>query len=73
EAWNMYGNANGMIEAIPSEKHVFRVFGGTYLDAEWPTDLLGQLVCGLVDEKRQQQLRDKATEFLVARLQGPSS
>lgn len=70
ESWNMHNNANSLIEAIPGEKQVFRVLGGTHLDAEWPTDLLGQLACGFVDAKRQQQFRQKATVFLKARLQG---
>jgi dienelactone hydrolase len=69
EAWNMHNNANGLIDAIPGEKQVFRVAGGTHLDAEWPTDLLGQLACGFVDAKRQQQFREKATTFLKAMLQ----
>ena len=64
EAWNMHGNANTLSEAIPGEKHLLRIPGATHLDAEWPTDLLGQLACGFVDEKRQQQFRAKATEFL---------
>ncbi|MBL9185651.1 MAG: alpha/beta fold hydrolase [Verrucomicrobiaceae bacterium] len=72
ESWNMHNNANSLVAAIPGEKQVFRVPGGTHLDAEWPTDLLGQLACGFVDEKCQQQFRDKATEFLKARLlRGP--
>ncbi len=70
EAWNMHGNSNGLIEAIPGEKEVFRIPGGTHLDAEWPTDLLGQLACGFVDATRQQQFREKATAFLKARLEG---
>lgn len=70
ESWNMHNNANSLIEAIPGEKQVFRVLGGTHLDAEWPTDLLGQLACGFVDAKRQQQFRQMATVFLKARLQG---
>lgn len=73
ESWNMHNNANGLIEAIPGEKQVFRVPGGTHLDAEWPTDLLGQLACGFVDAKRQQQFREKATAFLKAQLQGAGS
>lgn len=68
EAWNMRGNAKGIIEALPSEKHVLRVVGGTHLDAEWPTDLLGQLACGFVDEQRQQQFREAATIFLRTKL-----
>lgn len=64
EAWNRHGNANALAEAIPGEKQLLRIPGATHLDAEWPTDLLGQLACGFVDEKRQQQFREKATEFL---------
>lgn len=68
EAWNMQGNANAIAEAVPGEKLIFRVQGGTHLDAEWPTDFLGQLACGFVDEKRQQQFRNQATQFLKAKL-----
>ena len=34
EAWNMHGNANAIAEAVPGEKAIFRVQGGTHLDAE---------------------------------------
>ncbi|MBK8040360.1 MAG: alpha/beta fold hydrolase [Verrucomicrobiaceae bacterium] len=68
EAWNMHGNANALVEAIQGEKQLTRIPGATHLDAEWPTDLLGQLACGFVDEKRQQQFREKATAFLKATL-----
>ena len=68
EAWNMHGNANALAKAIPGEKQLTRIPGATHLDAEWPTDFLGQLACGFVDEKRQQQFREKATEFLKATL-----
>lgn len=68
EAWNMQGNAYAIAEAVPGEKLIFRVQGGTHLDAEWPTDFLGQLACGFVDEKRQQQFRNQATQFLKAKL-----
>jgi dienelactone hydrolase len=68
EAWNMQGNANSIAEAVPGKKLVFRVQEGTHLDAEWPTDFLGQLACGFVDEKRQQQFRNQATQFLKAKL-----
>jgi dienelactone hydrolase len=68
EAWNRHGNANALAEAIPGQKQLTRIPGATHLDAEWPTDLLGQLACGFVNEKRQQQFRAKATEFLKARL-----
>lgn len=70
EAWNRHGNANALAKAIPGEKQLTRIPGATHLDAEWPTDLLGQLACGFVDEKRQQQFRAKATEFLKEVLLG---
>jgi dienelactone hydrolase len=70
EAWNMHGNANALAAAIPRQKQLIRIPGATHLDAEWPTDLLGQLACGFVDKKRQQQFRAKATEFLKKVLQG---
>jgi dienelactone hydrolase len=69
EAWNMHGNAKSIAEAIPGKKEVIRISGATHLDAEWPTDLLGQIGCGFVDEKRQAQFRQKATQFLKATLQ----
>jgi dienelactone hydrolase len=72
EAWNMKGNARAIAEAVRGEKLVFGVPGGTHLDAEWPTDLLGQLACGFVDEKRQTQFRAKATGFLKEKLQASS-
>lgn len=68
EAWNMHGNANALAEAISGQKQLTRIPGATHLDAEWPTDLLGQIACGFVDEKRQQQFREKATEFLKEEL-----
>lgn len=70
EAWNMHGNANALAAAIPGKKQLVRIPGATHLDAEWPTDFLGQLACGFVDEKRQQQFREKATAFLKEVLQG---
>ncbi|MBK8092968.1 MAG: alpha/beta fold hydrolase [Verrucomicrobiaceae bacterium] len=66
--WNKQSNAQAIADAIPGEKEVLLIPGATDLDAEWPTDLLGQLACGFVDEKRQQQFREKATEFLKATL-----
>lgn len=70
EAWNRHGNAHALAAAIPRKKQLIRIPGATHLDAEWPTDLLGQLACGFVDEKRQQQFRAKATEFLKKVLLG---
>lgn len=67
--WNKQGNAQAIADAIPGEKEVLRIPGATHLDAEWPTDLLGQLACGFVDEKRQRQFREKATQFLKKTLQ----
>jgi dienelactone hydrolase len=64
EPWNRHGNAHTIAAAIPGERLVWPVKGGTHLDAEWPTDLLGQLACGFVSEQGQREFRTKTTEFL---------
>jgi len=68
EAWNMHGNANNIIDAIPGSKFSIQIHGATHLDAESPTDLLGQLACGFVDAKRQTQFKHYAIAFLKATL-----
>lgn len=64
EPWNRHGNARTIAAAIPGERLVWPVQGGTHLDAEWPTDLLGQLACGFVSGQGQREFRTKTTEFL---------
>lgn len=68
EAWNMQGNATTLIDVLPGSKFAIQVRHGTHLDAEWPTDLLGQLACGFVDPQRQAAFRRYATAFLKAHL-----
>lgn len=70
EAWNMRGNARVIAAAIPGKKEVTLIPGGTHLDSEWPTDLIGQLACGFVDDNRRSLFREKATQFLKTTLQG---
>ena len=73
EAWNMNGNAQAIADAFAGPKFVLKIQDGTHLDAEWPTDLLGQIVCGFVDEKRQSQFRQQTTQFLKTKLLRDSS
>ncbi|MEQ1751433.1 MAG: alpha/beta fold hydrolase [Prosthecobacter sp.] len=68
ETWNMNGNATAIIAALPGSKFVIQVRGSTHLDAEWPTDLLGQLACGFVDAQHQTVFRRYAVAFLKAKL-----
>ncbi|MDP1590460.1 MAG: alpha/beta fold hydrolase [Prosthecobacter sp.] len=68
EAWNMHGNATTIIDALPPDTFSLQVCGGTHLDAEWPTDLLGQLACGFTDSKRQALFKHYAIAFLKATL-----
>ena len=68
EAWNMNGNATGIIAALPGPKFTQQVRDGTHLDAEWPTDFLGQLACGFVNSDRQTLFRHYAIAFLRSTL-----
>lgn len=64
EAWNMHGNARQLISALPGTKFCMLVRGGTHLDCESPTDLLGQLACGFIDPSRQEVFQRYAIAFL---------
>jgi len=68
ESWNMQGNATGIIAALPGSKFNLQVRDGTHLDAEWPTDLLGQFACGFVDKQRQALFHRYALAFLRSTL-----
>ncbi len=68
EAWNMHGNAQPLAEAFTGPKFVRKIRGGTHLDAEWPTDLLGQLACGFVHVPQQALFRRYALAFLRSTL-----
>ena len=68
EAWNLHGNGEVLAKALSQPKLAIKVKGATHLDAESPTDLLGQLVCGFVDPSRQAQFKRYASAFLRATL-----
>lgn len=69
-AWNMHGNATQLIAALHAPKFSLLVRGGTHLDAESPTDLLGQLACGFVHAPQQATFHRYATAFLQSTLMG---
>lgn len=73
EAWNMNGNATQLIVALHDPKFCILVRGGTHLDAEWPTDLLGQLACGFVHAPQQALFRRHALTFLRSTLMGDAA
>lgn len=68
QAWNMQGNAQPLAEAFTGPTFVRKIPGGTHLDAEWPTDLLGQLACGFVHAPQQALFRRHALAFLRSTL-----
>ncbi len=67
-AWNMHGNATQIIAALHAPKFSLLVRGGTHLDCESPTDILGQLACGFVHAPQQALFHRYATAFLRAML-----
>jgi dienelactone hydrolase len=68
EAWNMQGNARSLLKSFRSPLFAIKVRGATHLDAESPTDLLGQLASGFVDADRQALFKRYAIAFLQATL-----
>jgi dienelactone hydrolase len=68
EAWNMQGNARSFLKSFRSPLFAIKVRGATHLDAESPTDLLGQLASGFVDAERQALFKRYAIAFLQATL-----
>jgi dienelactone hydrolase len=68
--FNLEGNALSMLADYGGEVTVWRVAGATHCDPEAPTDWLGQLACGRVDEKRQRLFRETALDFLEVTLLG---
>lgn len=73
ENWNLHGNALGILNALPGPKLGLKVRGGTHLDAESPTDLLGQLACGFADEQRHLVFRRYTLAFLKHVLTGDAA
>lgn len=68
EVWNLQGNATRLIAALHAPKLCLLVRGGTHLDCESPTDLLGQLACGFVHAPQQATFHRYATAFLRSTL-----
>lgn len=68
--FNREGNALSMLADYGGEVTVWKVVGATHCDAEAPTDWLGQLACGRVDERRQRLFRETALDFLEETLLG---
>ena len=68
EAWNRYGNASGIVDSLPGDSFSIKINQATHLDAEWPTDLLGQMTCGFTSASCQQEIRRIATAFLRSSL-----
>ncbi len=66
EAWNRDGNARPLAAALPGPMSAVKVRGATHLDAESPTDLLGQLACGRVDPRQHAVFERYAIAFLKA-------
>ena len=67
-AWNKHGNARQIGAALPELRFSLKVRNATHLDAESPTDLLGQLACGFVDAERQSTFKRYTIAFLRATL-----
>ena len=62
-ACNAHGNARDIIAALPHCEH-FRVAGAVHVDAEWPTDWMGQAACGRSTDERSSEFRRRATAAL---------
>jgi hypothetical protein len=55
-ACNAYGNAQGIISALPRCEH-FKFAGAVHVDAEWPTDWIAEVVCGRSTEEKRSEFR----------------
>jgi dienelactone hydrolase len=62
-ACNARGNARDIIAALPRCEH-FRVAGAVHVDAEWPTDWMGQAACGRSTDERRGEFCRRATAAL---------
>jgi len=72
-AWNKDGNARSLTAALSGPKFTMKVRGGTHLDCESPTDLLGQLACGRADAQRHAIFERYTISFLKAVLNDDAS
>ena len=71
-SWNRQGNAVAMLRPYAGPLQVMRVAGASHVDAEYPTDVLGQWMCGGVRPQRQRWFRTLGLDFLEAVLKGDS-
>ncbi len=62
-ACNAQGNSRDIIAALPGCEH-FEVAGAVHVDAEWPTDWAGEVVCGRSTAERRNEFRLRATKAL---------
>jgi hypothetical protein len=62
-ACNAYGNARDIVAALPCCEH-FSVAGAVHVDAEWPTGLMAEAVCGRSTDERRGEFRRRATAAL---------
>jgi dienelactone hydrolase len=60
---NAQGNAHNMIAALSYPEH-HRVPGAVHVDAEWPTSVLAESMCGSSTEERRTEFRVRATNAL---------
>lgn len=67
-AWNKHGNARDIAAALPDLRLSLKVRNATHVDAESPTDLLGQFACGFTDAGRQSTFKRYTLAFLKAAL-----
>lgn len=67
-AWNMYGNAQGMITALPEPPYVIKVRDAAHCDTESPTDIAGKFITGRTSAKRLETYEHYALAFLKAKL-----
>lgn len=72
-AANWHGNGTTMLKEYAGPLRILRVKGATHCDAESPTDILGQLVCGRVSSGRHARILEVTAAFLEENLNGPAS
>lgn len=63
---NDHGRAEIIAELVRGPLLAFRVCRATHCDAEWPSNRLGELVCGKTDESRGRVFRDYALAAALA-------
>jgi len=66
-ACNGHGNARSIIAALPLCEH-FSIAKAVHVDAEWPTDLMAEAICGRSTDERRREFRWRTSAALRARL-----